>query len=95
MQSCHAVSKFYEEFPQIANDWFTNSNYIVILSTKDKLSLECLQTVIKNNKLKMSSFYEDDLDGELTAIAIEPSDISKKLLSHLPLALSEAVALEK
>lgn len=43
----------------------------------------------------MSSFYEDDLDGELTAIAIEPSDISKKLLSHLPLALSEAVALEK
>lgn len=36
--------------------------------------------------------YEPDLDDELTAIAIAPSPGTSRLLSHLPLALREEVA---
>jgi len=86
-QCCHAVSKFYEEHPDLAKDWYLNSNYIVILASKDKSSLECLQAVLTNNKLKLSSFYEPDIGDELTAIAIEPNEKAKALLSSLPLAL--------
>lgn len=32
-------------------------------------------------------FYEPDLDNAITAIAVEPSDKSRRLLANLPLAL--------
>lgn len=42
--------------------------------------------------IKTASFYEPDIDNQLTAACFEPSEASKKLLSTLPLALKSAAS---
>jgi len=39
--------------------------------------------------IKISIFREPDLNNEITAIALDPSEASTKLVSNLPLALKE------
>jgi len=43
---------------------------MVLLKIKD---IENIHTLIENAGLKYSKFNEDDLDGKLTAIAVEPT----------------------
>lgn len=40
------------------------------------------------NEIKFSIFREPDIDNQITAIALEPGNKSKKLCSKLKLALS-------
>jgi len=39
--------------------------------------------------IKYSVFKEPDIDNQVTAIALEPSDLTRKLCSNIPLALKE------
>jgi len=39
--------------------------------------------------LKVTKFHEPDINDELTAITVEPTDKARKLCSNLPLALKE------
>lgn len=71
----------------MAQNWYKNSNYICLLAAKDIEQLSLIKTILENNNLKVSVFYEPDLDNAMTAIAVEPSDMSRKLLANLPLAL--------
>jgi hypothetical protein len=41
------------------------------------------------NGLRVSIFREPDIDNQITAIAVEPSNITRKLTSNLPLMLKE------
>jgi len=41
------------------------------------------------HNLKTTIFREPDIGNEITAIAVQPHKLSKKLTSNLPLALKE------
>lgn len=87
VQSSHALIDFCFKYPDVATTWHNNSNYLcqVVVKNEDELK----KYVLKANKkgIKVVEFYEPDLENQLTAIALEPSNASKKLISNLPLML--------
>lgn len=85
------MRQFTEDFPDLDKHWFENSNYLVCLSAPDLKSLTAIRDGALALGLAVSSFYEPDLNNELTAIAVAPSDAARKLLSRLPLALKKAI----
>lgn len=87
VQSAHALIQFQYDHPEIANNWYKNSNYLAMLSTKDENSLINLIKQCQRLCLNISIFREPDIDNQITAIAIEPSLKTKKLCSQLQLAL--------
>ena len=66
-----------------------HSQYLIFLSVSDKTTLIELNNKFNENGLRMSIFREPDIDNQITAIAVEPSDITRKLTSNLPLMLKE------
>jgi len=88
-QSCHALRQFSEEHKEIDNEWFHNSNYLAVLSAKDENALLKLIEKADSQGVKFSVFFEPDLDNQITAVALEPGIISKKLCSNFRLALKE------
>jgi peptidyl-tRNA hydrolase len=85
LQSGHAAIDFQHEHPEVAKDWNQNSNYLIFLSAKDESHLEQLLQKAEFKGLRTTSFREPDLDNQLTAIALEPSPTTKRLVSSLPL----------
>jgi len=51
--------------------------------------LENLIDKLKANNLNYVAFYEPDINNQLTAICIEPNELSHKLTSSIPLMLKE------
>lgn len=89
VQSVHALRKFIEDHPQIDQAWYNQSNYLSLLSVADEQSLHNLIFKLQQRNIAYSVFTEPDIDNQITAIAIEPGDISRKLVSNLPTALKE------
>ena len=85
----HSAIQFQREHPGIADEWYTNSNYIVVLAAKDLQDLLYVLERARKKDLLTSVFTEPDLDNEVTSIAIQPSELTQKLCSNLPLALRE------
>ena len=90
MQSAHACVQFQHEHPELARDWFTNSNYLIFLSTENEDSLKELIKEANSKNIKISIFREPDINNEITAIALEPCEQSRKMTSRLPLMRKEA-----
>lgn len=88
-QAAHAAIQFQHEHQEISIEWHTNSNYIVILAAKDEQDLLRLLEKSRKLGLKSSVFVEPDFGNEVTAIAFEPSELTQKTCSNLPLALKE------
>ena len=86
-QSCHAALCFREEHEEISKQWLKESNYICILEVNSEQDLIDLLEISKKHNIASSLFKEPDLNNSLTAIALEPGLISKKICSKLPLAL--------
>ena len=85
-QSCHVAFEFYKSHPEVAKSWMEASNYICILSVESENEIsEILMKAIDKN-ITHSVFREPDFDDSITAIALEPGPISKKLCSKLKLA---------
>lgn len=57
------------------------------LSVPDEKALIDLANTLRKNKLKYHMFSEPDIGDQFTALVIEPSVLSSKLCSNLPLAL--------
>lgn len=89
VQSGHAAIQFQYEYPEIAKEWFKNSNYLIYLSVENEESLKNLIEKAELKGIKCSVFREPDISNEITAIALEPSDATRRLTSSLPLALKE------
>lgn len=89
MQSMHAAIQFKFEHPEISLNWFEKSNYLGLLSVANEEELNKLIEQAVANGISHSVFREPDIDNEITAIALAPGPLSKKLCSRLPLALKE------
>jgi hypothetical protein len=86
--SIHGAIQFTFDHPQIAKNWFEISNYIVALSIKNEEELLKLIKKAEDNNLKYSIYREPDLENQITSIAIEPGEQTKRLCKNLKLALS-------
>lgn len=82
----HAAVSFALTHPEVAIDWHNISNYIVQLSVKDEAALHELRRKVEQNGLIHFNFREPAMNNAFTAIAIEPSDVTQRLTSNLPLA---------
>lgn len=85
MQSTHAVVNFIFEHPSRAGPWFSNSNYLVQLEVEDEKALYKLIQKLDYHQLYYTVFREPDMDNKITAIAIEPSPLTQKVVAKIPL----------
>jgi len=89
LQSAHAAVDFQHQHPDISKKWNTQSNYLIILSVENEEQLLLYLEKIRYRGIKHTVFREPDIGNQITAIAIEPGENSRKLTSKLPLALKE------
>ena len=87
-QAIHAAIQFVFEFPQISQQWFPDP-YLAVLSVENESELKQLIHKLQQSNLKYSVFRESDIDNQITAICIEPSDETRRITSQLPLLLKE------
>ena len=85
MQSAHAAINFTFDHPGRAGPWFKNSNYLVLLELKSEKQLVLLIQSCVRLDLKHSVFREPDIGNEITAVAIEPSELTQKVVRKIPL----------
>lgn len=64
------------------------------MSVENEEKLRLLKDKIHSKGLKYIAFYEPDIENQLTAIAIEPCELSKKMISNLPLMLKSTHGIE-
>ncbi|MBO0869885.1 MAG: hypothetical protein J2P15_15095 [Micromonosporaceae bacterium] len=86
VQAAHAALDFAVAYPEILVQWHRASNTLVVLATADEISLSWLCDDAAASGLRLIRFYEPDLGGALTAVALEPA--ARRLVAHLPLALN-------
>ncbi len=88
VQASHSLAQFIFDHPEISNLWFKDP-YLAQLSVENLDELERLISILKKHHIKYSVFRESDIDNQITSIAIEPSDKTRRLVSNLPLMLKE------
>lgn len=89
VQTAHAMADFAIQYPKEFQQWHSSSNYLACLSTKDESSLRNLLHRLIAEGIKHVTFTEPDLENQITAIAIEPSEMTRRICSSFPLALKE------
>lgn len=94
VQSSHAAIQFIFEHPEVAKLWIKDP-YLAQLSCADEEELKILIEKLHKNNIKFSIFKEPDLDNQITAIAVEPSEKSRRILSCYPLMLKEYKSIDK
>lgn len=87
-QACHALRAFVAAHPTIDREWFETSNNLVVLQAPGLDDVARLLRRAQGDSLPVAAFHEDDMGGELTAIALGPA--ARRLVSSLPLALRAA-----
>lgn len=85
VQSAHAAINFTFEHPGRAGPWFKESNYLVLLELSNEKQLKLLINKCEHHQLAYTVFREPDINNQITAIAIEPSPITRKLVQKIPL----------
>lgn len=86
-QSLHAISQYSLEHENKFKQW--NNNYIISLSIENEQKLDNLLLNLEKKGVQVSSFYEPDLNNELTSICFLENDITRRLTSSLPLSFKE------
>lgn len=68
MQAAHAAIEAARHFIKPNDD----HPHLVLLGVADETRLRCAAIHIQDSGIRLRHFYEDDLDGQLTAVAAEP-----------------------
>lgn len=87
-QSVHVALLFAQEFPQIYEKW-SKDPYLALLSARSEEELSNLISKLEKSKIKFSVFREPDINNQVTAICIEPSEASRRITSSLPKMLRD------
>lgn len=90
-QSAHAAFHFSYRYGPIFRQWYEESQFLILLAAPDEAALAALRDEAERRNLPVVSYHEPDLDNALTAIAIAPSEKTRKLCANLPLALRSPV----
>ena len=85
VQSAHAAIDFQHAHPLEASEWQTESNYLALLTVANEEELYKLSEKAAMRGIKHTIFREPDINNEITAIAFEPSDASRRITSECPL----------
>ena len=85
-QVAHATADFMKSNPEAANNWHDISNSLIVLEVQNGRELSELQEAAIARGINVTEFREPDLGDEITALAFEPSETTRKFLSNLPLA---------
>lgn len=91
VQAAHAAIDFTFEHPDRAGPWHKNSNYLILLVLKNEKQLYLLGRRCEDLNLRHTVFREPDIGDEVTAIAIEPSPVTQKLVSRIPLLFKNKI----
>ena len=89
VQAGHATVQFQYEHPELAKNWYHNSNYLIFLTTETEDDLKKFIDKANSYNIQISIFREPDINNEITAIALEPCEQSRKMTSSLPLMRKE------
>jgi hypothetical protein len=85
VQAAHAAIDFQHQYPTLADKWHCTSNYLIFLSVANEDEFKQLILKAAQRQIKISAFREPDINDELTAIAFEPCEQSRKITSSCPL----------
>jgi hypothetical protein len=83
------MRQFTHDHPDVDEFWFKNSNYIALLSVENEKALENLIALANIKNIRLAIFREPDIGDQITAVAFEPGEQSRRLCSRLKLALNE------
>jgi peptidyl-tRNA hydrolase len=88
-QACHAVTDLILTYPEEAQKWREDSNFLIVLSVENEQELCELAIELARTNMHWCKFREPDMNNELTALAVLPDKYSEKFFRNLPLALRE------
>ena len=88
-QSVHAAFGFATEHPEATDEWMIRSQHICCLEIDGLTELESYADLAEHYGVRFSTFHEPDLNDELTAIALEASDMARYLCQNLRLTGSK------
>jgi hypothetical protein len=87
-QAAHAAVEFCLSYPRLTADWHASSGVLVLVAALDELELGRIRLDVASAGLRAVPFHEPDLDGALTAVAVEPA--GRRFLVNLPTMLTDA-----
>jgi peptidyl-tRNA hydrolase len=90
-QSNHATAQFAAEHPAVHQQWFRDSNWLIIVTVPNEGQLYMLESMALTLGLKHSLVREPDMGDVATAIALEAGPMAKRLCAQFPLAGKEPV----
>ena len=88
VQAAHALRQFAADHPQLDAVWFANTNTIALLVVADEKELAELADHAEWAGAPIARFREPDMALSLTAVALGPSQPSRRLTRRLRPALS-------
>ena len=89
MQPAHALAQFAVDNQKVFIDWQTNHKNLIVLAVDNEESLHKLLLQAQSKGIATSAFREPDIKDQLTAIALEPCQLTYSLTGHLELALKK------
>lgn len=86
-QAIHAAIDYGLKNPEMLKEWHDISNHVGILAAKNERDLVELIGRLKKKGIDYAEFREPDLGDCITAVALEPTEKSRKAVSSFPLAM--------
>lgn len=89
-QSVHAAIQFTQEWPDLAEPWYCESNYLVVVSVENEDALKDIADQARELNVRYSITTEPDLDDTWTAVALQPGETARLICACMELALKTA-----
>lgn len=89
-QAVHAAIQFGQEWPELHTQWYTESNFLVVVALKDEAALKELAENARLLEVKYSAVQEPDYNDAWTAVALEPGETARMMCAYEDLALKHA-----